>query len=118
MQILADENVPGSVVAALRQQGHDVLWVAEAMPAISDGEVLRRARENGCVLLTHDKDFGELAFHSGLPAISGVILLRLSGTGPEADRLRTVQAIQSRDDWAGHFSVIDNEKIRMRRLPE
>jgi predicted nuclease of predicted toxin-antitoxin system len=68
------------------------------------------------VVVTHDKDFGELAFRSGLPAECGVILLRLAGSNPDEDNRRAVDAIESRDDWTGHFSVITDDRIRMRPL--
>jgi predicted nuclease of predicted toxin-antitoxin system len=66
--------------------------------------------------VTHDKDFGELAFRVGLSAECGVILLRLAGTNNDADNRRVLEAIASRTDWAGHFSVISEDRIRMRRL--
>jgi hypothetical protein len=42
--LLADENVPGVVVAALRQQGHDLAWIREDPPGSPDAEVLERAQ--------------------------------------------------------------------------
>ena len=68
-------------------------------------------------MLTQDKDFGELAFRFGLPAECGVILLRLSGPNPDADNQRALLAVESRTDWAGHFSVVTDVRIRMRPLP-
>jgi hypothetical protein len=66
--LLADENVPGAVVAALRQQGHDVAWIHEDAPGRPDPEVLERAQQEHRVVVTFDKDFGELAFRRGLAA--------------------------------------------------
>ncbi len=68
-------------------------------------------------MLTHDKDFGELAFRVGLPAECGVILVRLSGTDADTDNKRVLEAIGSRTDWEGHFSVITEDRIRVRLLP-
>lgn len=68
-------------------------------------------------MLTHDKDFGELAFRVGLPAECGVILLRFAGDDPDMDLRRVFDAIESRTDWAGHFSVVSDDRIRMRPLP-
>jgi hypothetical protein len=64
-----------------------------------------------------DKDFGELAFRSLLPASCGVILFRLAGMDPETDNQRILEAVESRTDWAGHFSVVTDDRIRMRPLP-
>ncbi len=59
MRPLANENIPGDVVTALRQGGHDVAWVRADAAGSSDTEVLRRAAVGGRVPLTFDKDFGE-----------------------------------------------------------
>src|SRR5439155_11165576 len=98
MRILANENVPGPVVTALRTAGHDVLWVKESMTGAKDRDVLARAHSEARLVVTFDKDFGELAVRHRLPAASGVVLFRLRG--------RAVAALTSRDDWAGHFAVV------------
>ena len=77
MRFLANENVPGAVVAALREHGHDVFWIKESMRGAGDPIVLAHAQTERRVVVTLDKDFGELAFRSRLPAQSGVILIRL-----------------------------------------
>jgi len=68
-------------------------------------------------VLTHDKDFGELAFRSRLPAERGVILLRLTGTDRESDNRRVIEALESRTGWQGQFSVVEQHRIRVRPLP-
>ncbi len=118
MRILADENFPGDAVTALRERGHDVLWVREEAPGIGDHEVLSRAQAEARIVITFDKDFGELAFRFGLPATAGIILLRLAATSPTAVAKRASAALESRDDWAGHFSVIEEDRIRMTPLPK
>ncbi|MGH8001185.1 MAG: DUF5615 family PIN-like protein [Brasilonema sp.] len=83
MRFLANENFPGDAVEALRNQGHDVTWIRTDAPGITDPEVLNRAQSDERILLTFDKDFGELAFRSHLPATCGIILFRIkapSGT--------------------------------------
>ncbi len=67
--------------------------------------------------LTNDKDFGELAVHANLPAECGVILLRFKGLSLNDVVARTLDALSSRTDWAGHFAVVDAKRIRMRQLP-
>jgi predicted nuclease of predicted toxin-antitoxin system len=62
MNLLADEGVDRPVVEQLRQDGHDVLYVAEMEPSINDDVVLMRANQHQAVLLTADKDFGELVY--------------------------------------------------------
>ncbi len=117
MRILADENVASAVVAGLRASGFDVLSVKESMKSSSDAAILERAKAEDRVLVTHDKDFGELAFRARLPAQSGVVLFRLSGADPETDNRRMLSVLQSRDDWSGRFSVVTEDRIRMRLRP-
>jgi predicted nuclease of predicted toxin-antitoxin system len=118
MRILANENFPGPVVRVLRERGDDVAWVKEDAPGAADEAVLARAQAEGRLLVTLDKDFGELACRFGLPASCGVILFRLSGASPDEDNARTLAALTSRDDWAGHFAVVQDDRIRLRPLPQ
>lgn len=62
MNLLADENARRQIVEKLRQDGHDVLYIAEVEPSISDEAVFDRANEKAALLITGDKDFGELVF--------------------------------------------------------
>ncbi len=117
MRVLADENFPGPVVRALRSVGHDVAYARETMRGAADGEVLRAAQAERRVLTTCDKDFGELAFRAGLPAECGVILFRLDGSSAQQDNERMVRVVTSREDWAGHFAVVTDARIRLRPLP-
>ena len=78
MRFLANENFPLDAVETLRQNGHDVVWIRVESPGISDPEVLSRAQAENRILLTFDKDFGELAFRSKLPASVGIILFRIN----------------------------------------
>jgi predicted nuclease of predicted toxin-antitoxin system len=117
MRFLANENFPGPVVQALRERGDDVAWVADDMRAARDEEVLARAQAEGRIVVTFDKDFGELAFKAGLPASCGVVLFRLTGSSPNQDNARALAALTSRQDWAGHFAVVQDDRIRIRLLP-
>lgn len=117
LRLLANENFPGDAVVALRQAGHDVIWVRTAAPGSSDPQVLAQAQVENRILLTFDKDFGELAFRSGLPATSGVILFRTSARSSEYVAQIAVAILSERANWAGHFSVIEDQRIRMTPLP-
>jgi hypothetical protein len=79
--------------------------------------VLGRAQAEARLVITQDKDFGELAFHRRLPATCGIILFRLDGEDPDEDIARMVAAVESRLDWAGHFAVVTGDSIRLRPLP-
>lgn len=116
MRFLADENLAQDAVEALRRLGHDVAWVRADAPGSSDEQVLARAAAEGRVLVTADKDFGELAFRRRLSAESGIILLRVRGAA-ETRTATLVAAVQAREDWAGQFAVVENDRIRMTPLP-
>ena len=116
MRWLCDENVPRLLVDALRQKGHDVVWIGELSPGIGDPDVLALALRERRICLTFDKDFGELAAIRTLPSGSGVVLLRMK-VGPTAESIASIVALLgSRSDWAGHFSLVEPGRIRMRRL--
>lgn len=116
MLFLANENFPGAAVVLLSAAGHDVLWVRTAAPGTPDSEVLAWAAREGRILLTFDKDFGELARAASLPATCGVILLRVPMSKPDEVGQRIAGLIMTRADWAGHFSVIEPGRVRMRSL--
>jgi hypothetical protein len=116
MRFLANENFPGPAVAALGAAGHDIVWVRLKKPGASDADVLAWAAQEERVLLTFDKDFGELAARTVLPPKCGVVLLRTPMPKPGDTGRRLADLISARDDWAGHFSVLEPGRLRMRRL--
>jgi predicted nuclease of predicted toxin-antitoxin system len=117
MRLLANENIPFDLVRALREDGHDVLWIRNEAPGSADSEVLALAQEEERILLTFDKDFGELAFRSKLSAASGVILFRVPMTSSSFIARLVLGAIRSRDDWPGHFAVVESDRVRLKQLP-
>ena len=118
MNLLANENFPSLAVTALRVAGHDVLWARTDMPGAMDDGILQRAQDDSRLVVTFDKDFGELAFRWGLSASCGVILFRLRMLSPEYVRDRVIQTLAERVDWTGHLFVVEEFRIRTRPLPE
>ncbi|MDG4551976.1 MAG: DUF5615 family PIN-like protein [Candidatus Contendobacter sp.] len=116
-RFLADENFLGDAVTALREAGHDIAWIRTDSPGSTDPEVLTRAVVEQRILLTFDKDFGDLAYRCGLPAACGIVLFRISLPSPRVAARLIKTVLQSRDDWAGHFSVVEENRLRMRALP-
>ena len=116
MRFLTNENMPAAVVLGLRAAGHDVLSAKESLRGVSDETILRRAQVESRVLLSQDKDFGELAFRSDLPADCGIVLIRLAG-GRDADVRRMLQVRAIEVVWRGQFSVVDEQRVRSRPLP-
>ena len=118
MFFLADEDFPGIAVQWLREAGHDVFWARTDMPAESDAALLAAAQKESRIVLTCDKDFGELAFHWGLPAWCGIVLFRFVPASPESflQRVIGVVAAEEQIGLTGSFSVVEADRVRSRRL--
>jgi predicted nuclease of predicted toxin-antitoxin system len=116
MRLLANENFPLDAVQALRKAGYDIVWIREAAPGIPDTEVLAWAEQEKRILLTFDKDFGELAYREKLPASCGIILLRIPTPSSEYVAKFVLSVFNNHQDWIGYFSVIEEHRIRMRPL--
>jgi predicted nuclease of predicted toxin-antitoxin system len=117
MRVLANENFPREAIDALRGRGHDVAWVRTDSPGSSDEAVIRRAQTEARLLVTFAKDFGELAFRSGLSSPSGVILFRISQDSPSHVAGVAVAVLERPMSWAGKFSVVQEGGIRIVSLP-
>ena len=117
MHWLADECVDAGLVLHLRALGHDVLYTAEISPAITDAAIMARAHAEDRLLLTEDKDFGDLIFRQGR-SIPGVVLLRTDPARHELKKLRLVAAIDRfGEKLHGRYTVVDEARIRTRPLP-
>ena len=111
---LANENFPRIAVEALRSAGYDTAWIVEIAPGSDDDDVLARAYRDRRILLTFDKDFGDLAVRRGTQACRGVILFRLFLL-PQNLAETVVSTIASRDDWENHLSIVEPARVRMKR---
>lgn len=82
MNFIADENIDRLIVLALRAAGHPVYYVAESATGMKDELVLKYAVESNSLLVTSDRDFGEMVVRRKAVS-SGVLFLRLEGTALE-----------------------------------
>jgi predicted nuclease of predicted toxin-antitoxin system len=117
MRFLADESCDFIVVRALRSSGHDVAAVSEIFPRAEDSEVINLALREKRILLTEDKDFGQLVYSHGLESI-GVIFLRFPSQARRqvaGDLTRLVK--QEGDKLIGSFVVVQPGRIRIGRKP-
>ena len=117
MRFLANENFPLTSVRLLRQAGHDVVSITEETPGVADDHILARAVIEDRIILTFDRDYGELIFHAG-HAPAPVLYLRYDPLTPEepADhilRLLTITGL----DLATQFTVAHRQRVRQRPLP-
>ena len=117
MNWVADENVDQPIITALRQVGHLVWAVAEQHPGLRDDDLLRQANRDSAILITADKDFGELVFRREL-VTHGVLLIRLAGA-PAARKASLVVSAVERHGAAmrGAFCVLERSALRIRRRP-
>jgi predicted nuclease of predicted toxin-antitoxin system len=115
VRIVADESIDRQIVERLRAGGHAVLFIAELEPGIEDEAVLARSRERDAILVTADKDFGELVFRQRL-LHSGILLVRLAGLKPDA-KAHLVASVVDRHAEALRlgFSVLTKRAFRIRK---
>ena len=115
MRLLADEGVDAVIVARLRSDGYDVVYVAELSPGITDDAVLEFANTEERILMTADKDFGGLVFRLRRVAF-GVLLVRLPGllSASRADAVAQVIA-EHGDEMPGTFTVLSVGQVRIRQ---
>lgn len=117
MNFLADESVDRAIVDRMRTDGHSVDYVAELAPSIDDNEVLQRANSQSALLITGDKDFGELVYRLR-HVHSGVVLLRLSGMSEMLKAEVVAQVIRDRrSELPNAFAVISPGSVRIRHSP-
>lgn len=114
MRILIDVGVGKAVEEWLRKQGYDVLAVRDLDPRLPDSVILHRAVIEQRLVITMDKDFGELVYQSGQPH-AGVLLLRLE----EADSRKKVSIVKKiftryAQQLIGSFSVYQRGRLRIR----
>jgi predicted nuclease of predicted toxin-antitoxin system len=116
VNFLADESVDRQIVDRLRQDGHAVRYIAEMEPGVSDDIVLDLAYQEADLLVTADKDFGELVFRQGRLAC-GILLVRLAGLSPEGKAEVVASAVhQHQRELPGAFAVLTPRSFRIRRL--
>src|SRR5262245_44797102 len=115
MNLVADESVDRQIVERLRQDGHNVFYIADDEPSISDNTVLDRANEKTALLITADKDFGEIVFRDQRLSSGGVVLLRLAGLSVEKKAEIVSDAFRDhKSELSRHFCVIAPGNIRIR----
>jgi predicted nuclease of predicted toxin-antitoxin system len=116
VRFLADENVSPVIVQALRDAGHDAESVTVTMPSAPDEDVLRHAIAERRMLVTEDKDFGELAFKHGLHP-TAIIRLVLPGLWPSEKAQRLIEVIVTKgQSLVGHATVVEANRTRSRRM--
>jgi predicted nuclease of predicted toxin-antitoxin system len=113
-----DECIDDGLVSHLRAAGHDVVYMAEVAPTVSDTEVMLRAQTEQRILLTEDKDFGDLVFRHGR-SVPGLVLSRIDPAMHELKRVRLDAAIrQFGENLLGRYTVVEEARFRSRPLAQ
>ena len=116
MRLLADENVPRTTVEVLRYSGYDLLWIREHRRGMADEEIVRLSISEDRVILTFDKDFGELVYRLRMKNTPGVILVRIQDNQICSKKL--LELLKEYDGkLRGYFTVLMENRIRRRKLP-
>lgn len=118
MRFLANENFPLISVNCLREAGYDITSITENSPGIADAEVLVRAADEERIILTFDRDYGELIYRMGMSSPMGVVYYRYNPLTPEEPaqdllRLLSLEGISLEQK----FTVVERNQVRQRPLP-
>ena len=117
MNFVADESCAGPVIRALREAGHDVVAIAEIAKGATDEQVLERAVSEKRVLITEDRDFGELVYARGRSS-AGVILVRFPSLARRAKSGTVVEAVTKLGPRLRNaFAVIQAGRVRISSRP-
>jgi len=115
MLLVADESVDAPIYRLLREQGHSIYAIVENNAGISDDQVLDIAVQHKAILITQDKDFGELVYRLG-KAHYGILLLRLAGMRPGDKAMLTALVIQQHfNELSGAFMVVFKDYVKIRK---
>lgn len=115
MNILADESVDYRIISYLRKHSFDIVAIIDNEASISDTEVLKKANEKNALLITEDKDFGELVFRLRLPH-KGILLLRFFNTSIDIRNKKILEVLQMHGKkLLNNFSTLMEKKLRIRQ---
>ncbi len=117
IRFLLNENVPLASVRLLRQAGWDIAAIIEDSPGVSDTEVMARAHREQRIIVTFDRDYGELLYRRHLPAPPGILYLRFAPLTPEEPGEYVLRLLTNPNiTLSGHFTVADRNQLRQRPL--
>ncbi len=114
MRFLANENFPAPSIALMRQAGYDVRSIQESMPGVKDAVVIAEAQKDDRIILTFDKDYGEIIFKQGVTDPPAVIFLRYRGADPLAAARLVFDLISGGTNIERVFTVVEVNGIRQR----
>ena len=117
MDFLANENFPLSSIRLMRNAGYDVASVIEDTPGAKDHEILKRAHEEIRIVLTFDRDYGELIYRRKSFTPTGVVYFRFDPFTPEEPAEILLNILKTgKVEILGKFTVVERGRIRQKVL--
>jgi len=110
-RLLADENIPRTVIITLREKGYDIASVRELSPGMSDEEVVELAIKESRIIITFDKDFGRIALLK--PSVPGIILLRIPPLNPLYIAERILSALERIENPYNKLIIVRKKTIKI-----
>jgi predicted nuclease of predicted toxin-antitoxin system len=118
MRWRANENIPLASIRRLRAAGHDVAAIIEDAPGSDDTVVLAQAAQEDCIILTFDRDYGELIYKRRLPPPPGIVYFCIIFATPEEPAERLLQLLTAPGfSLDGNFTIVEPGQARQRALP-
>lgn len=116
---LADENIPLSVIKQLRKEGLKIISVTEEFKSFSDKKILELSSQNKWIIITFDRDFGDMIFKQNHSKPFGIIFLRIIPKSPKyiLQFLRWL-LIQTSISFEGNFVVVNKDKVRTIKIDD
>lgn len=116
MKFLANENFPSAAITLFRNAGYDVRAVIEETPGAKDADILARANREKRIILTFDRDYGEMIYKLKMPVPAGVIYFRFNPSTPTEPAEYVLQLFSKGIRFEERFTVVEREKLRQRPL--
>ncbi len=117
INFLANENIPLQTIVHLRNSGCAVKSVLEEMPGARDHEIVKRAHDEKLIILTFDRDYGELIYRHQHLSPDGVVYFRFDPATPTEPAEIILNIIKDNIPLSSRFTVVERDGIRQRPLP-
>ena len=111
-RFIADENIPRETVELLKKKGLDIVTVSDVSPGLGDDEILDLARKDERIVITFDRDFGQLIFKQKRKT-EGLILLRFNPESPQQIAKRIQQTLATKIDMEGSVIVVKKDTLKV-----
>ncbi|MEW6620973.1 MAG: DUF5615 family PIN-like protein [bacterium] len=119
MNFLANENFPLLSIQMLRRAGYNIASILEETPGAKDIDILKRAQKENRVILTFDRDYGELIYQHRQFVFAGVLYFRFEPATPKEPAEILLKILQKKEILInGKFTVVERSRIRQRSLTD